>query len=83
MLLAPWVEMARVPPPVPASHPQAHTPAASCRSYSPEQLYAVVANVSDYNQFVPWCQKSTVLVSSDPTYMEAEMEVGFQVFVER
>lgn len=56
---------------------------ASARRYSPDQLYAVVSNVDQYHQFVPWCQRSTVLRRQGPTYMEAEMEVGFQMFVER
>lgn len=52
--------------------------------YSPEQMFAVVSNVEDYSEFVPWCQTSTVLYNSeDGTYLEAELEVGFQVFVER
>ena len=52
--------------------------------YSPEQMFAVVSNVENYSEFVPWCQTSTVLYKSeDGTYLEAELEVGFQVFVER
>ena len=47
-------------------------------------MYAVVARVEDYNQFVPWCVGSTVLrTRPDGSYLEAELEVGFQVFVER
>lgn len=33
--------------------------------------------------FVPWCERSTVLQKRDDSYMEAELEVGFKVFVER
>lgn len=59
----------------------------SCRMcvdrYSAEQLYDVVSNVGEYEQFVPWCERSTVLERRDDTYMEAELEVGFKVFVER
>jgi hypothetical protein len=33
--------------------------------------------------FVPWCERSTVLERRDDSYMEAELEVGFKVFVER
>lgn len=52
--------------------------------YSPEQMFAVVSNVENYREFVPWCQTSTVLYTSeDGKYLEAELEVGFQVFVER
>jgi ribosome-associated toxin RatA of RatAB toxin-antitoxin module len=51
-----------------------------------EQMYEVITNVKDYQAFVPYIQKSTVLseVGKDPkTYMEAEVELGFQVFLER
>ena len=33
--------------------------------------------------FVPWCERSTVLERRDDSYIEAELEVGFKVFVER
>lgn len=43
----------------------------------------MVSNVEQYHKFVPWCQRSSVLRSNGAGYMEAEMEVGFQMFVER
>ncbi|KAK9842587.1 hypothetical protein WJX81_007573 [Elliptochloris bilobata] len=51
--------------------------------YSPEQLFTVVADVEHYHEFVPWCQRSEVLVRRDMEYIEAELEVGFKLFVER
>ena len=52
--------------------------------YSPQQMYDVVASVEHYKDFVPWCQKSTVVLkNTDATYLEAELEVGFQIFVEK
>lgn len=51
--------------------------------YSPEQLYSVVAAVDLYEDFVPWCQKSTVIWCKDNHALEAELEVGFKFFVER
>jgi coenzyme Q-binding protein COQ10 len=52
--------------------------------YSPQQMYDVVASVEHYKDFVPWCQKSTVVFRKDDnTYLEAELEVGFQIFVEK
>lgn len=52
--------------------------------YSPEQMFDVVASVEHYKDFVPWCQKSTVVLQQDDnTYLEAELEVGFQIFVEK
>ncbi|GAB4822492.1 hypothetical protein N2152v2_009538 [Parachlorella kessleri] len=50
--------------------------------YSPRQMYDVVAAVDHYHLFVPWCVRSTVTLRR-PTYLEAELEVGFQMFVER
>ncbi|GLC34372.1 hypothetical protein PLESTB_000736200 [Pleodorina starrii] len=51
--------------------------------WAPEQLYAVVSRVEDYHKFVPWCQRSTIVKPPVNNYMEAELEVGFQVLVER
>ena len=71
-------------PPAPARVPRCLRHPCTRRSWSPEQMYAVVARVEDYNQFVPWCVGSTVLrTRPDGSYLEAELEVGFQVFVER
>ena len=48
-------------------------------------MYDVVAAVEHYSAFVPWCQRSEVLLCrpGPPRFLEAELEVGFQVFVER
>ena len=54
----------------------------ACR-WTPEQLYTVVARVEDYHKFVPWCQKSRVVKPCVNNYLEAELEVGFQLLVER
>lgn len=45
-------------------------------------MYAVIAQVEHYHNFVPWCQKSRVL-KREKDYMEAELVVGFQMLVER
>lgn len=50
--------------------------------YSPEELYDVVSNVAQYQEFVPWCKESTVLSSSDKE-MKAELVVGFGYFTEK
>ncbi len=34
-------------------------------------------------EFVPWCERSMVMERQGDDYMEAELEVGFKVFVER
>lgn len=54
-----------------------------CLSYSPRQMFDVVADVEQYHLFVPWCVRSSVKLRRPPSYMEAELEVGFQMFVER
>lgn len=51
--------------------------------YSPEQLYAVVAAVDLYEDFVPWCRKSSVLCRKGEEFLEAELEIGFKFYVER
>eukprot|EP01026_Neomeris_dumetosa_P041608 TRINITY_DN3451_c0_g2_i3.p1 TRINITY_DN3451_c0_g2~~TRINITY_DN3451_c0_g2_i3.p1 ORF type:complete len:259 (-),score=10.85 TRINITY_DN3451_c0_g2_i3:1088-1864(-) len=51
--------------------------------YSPQQLFEVVSSVQNYNKFVPWCQKSVVTKQLTKQYMEAELEVGFQLFIEK
>lgn len=67
--------------PLPAALPQP-LPHTLCR-YTPEQVYDVVANVEEYKEFVPWCVRSVVLSRPGPNRMEAELEVGFQMFSER
>ena len=50
--------------------------------YSPEQLFAVVAGVDMYQDFVPWCQRSKVLWRKGSN-LDAELEIGFKFLVER
>lgn len=50
--------------------------------YSQQQMFDVVSAVEHYKDFVPWCVASRV-IKKTPTYLEAELEVGFQLFVER
>ena len=51
-------------------------------SYSPEQVFDVVADVSQYSQFLPWCRRS-VIVRNTNSGFDAELEVGFGPIVER
>ncbi|KAG6541317.1 hypothetical protein Mapa_017259 [Marchantia paleacea] len=51
--------------------------------YSPEQMYSVVAAVDLYEDFVPWCQRSTIIWHKPNEAMEAELEIGFKFFLER
>lgn len=50
--------------------------------FSPDQFFAVVADVDNYKKFVPFCVDSKVLRVIDEGTMEAEMSVGFKVNVE-
>lgn len=49
--------------------------------YTPEQLYNVVANVEQYQQFVPWCTKSRVFKGQSGDF-QAQLEIGFPPLVE-
>ncbi|KAL4657787.1 hypothetical protein GN956_G2736 [Arapaima gigas] len=51
-------------------------------SYSPEQVYDMVASVDQYEQFVPWCTKSRVVSERDGE-IRAQLEIGFPPVVER
>ena len=48
--------------------------------YSPEQFFAVVADVKNYRKFVPFCVDSRVVRVIDENTMEADMSVGFKVW---
>lgn len=50
--------------------------------YTPEQLYCVVANVDQYQQFVPWCTKSRTFKGQSGDF-HAELEIGFPPVLER
>lgn len=66
-------------------------------SHSPEHFYRVVADVSKYREFIPWCTSSDILstepireqksigqVSAEITKRQkASLTVGFQQFQER
>ncbi|KAM8825353.1 coenzyme Q-binding protein COQ10 homolog, mitochondrial [Synchiropus picturatus] len=55
-----------------------------CRTlrYTPEQLYTIVANVDQYQHFVPWCKKSHMMRRQNGN-VQAELEIGFPPVVER
>lgn len=47
-----------------------------------EQMFDIVAEVSSYKEFVPWCTHSQVF-SQRPGHCKAIIEVGFPPLVER
>ena len=49
--------------------------------YSPEQLFALVADVGKYPQFLPWCVASRVRSRTD-TVLLADLTIGFGPFRE-
>lgn len=50
--------------------------------YTPEQMFALVADVGSYDQFLPWV--TAVRIRSDSeTEMVADLIVGFNAFKER
>lgn len=50
--------------------------------YSPEQLFAVVAAVDMYQDFLPWCQRSDIIKRHSDSSFDAELEIGFKFLVE-
>ncbi|KAL2504231.1 Polyketide cyclase/dehydrase and lipid transport protein [Abeliophyllum distichum] len=50
--------------------------------YSPEQLFAVVAAVDLYEDFLPWCQRSEIIRRHPDGSFDAELEIGFKFLIE-
>ncbi|KAL8230908.1 hypothetical protein R6Q57_000686 [Mikania cordata] len=50
--------------------------------YSPEQMYAVVAAVDMYQDFLPWCRRSDIVRRHSDGSFDAELEIGFKFLVE-
>lgn len=44
--------------------------------YTPEQCFALVADVARYPEFLPWCKAARIL-SASPTAMTAELVIAF------
>lgn len=51
--------------------------------FNQHELYSVVANVDEYQQFVPWCTHSVVTQRVNDQQLIAELAVGFRFLSER
>jgi coenzyme Q-binding protein COQ10 len=54
--------------------------------YTPAQMYALVADVAKYPQFLPWCSGARIrreTPKGDSIVMEADLVISFKVFRER
>ncbi len=56
--------------------------------YSAEQIYALVADVGSYPEFLPWCAaarviSTTPLPDGEGEVMEADLVISFKVYRER
>ena len=49
--------------------------------YTPDQMFAVVADVAVYPEFLPWCKASRVYNQS-PEGFEADLVIGFRMYSE-
>ena len=50
--------------------------------YTPEQLYALVADIERYPEFLPWCVGARVR-EREPDRIVADLIIGFKMFRER
>ncbi len=50
--------------------------------YSPEQLYALVADIEKYPEFLPWCIGARIR-ERRPTEVIADLVIGFKMIRER
>ena len=54
--------------------------------YTADQMYALVADVGSYPEFLPWCAAARIRSKTDAgecTVMEADLVISFKVFRER
>ncbi|KAL4128210.1 hypothetical protein PRIC2_007203 [Phytophthora ramorum] len=50
--------------------------------FSCSEMFAVVADVAHYSEFLPFCVESRVLRSPNDNVMEAALRIGFNIFTE-
>ena len=49
--------------------------------HTPEQMFALVADVKRYPEFLPWCTACRV-INADDAKLVADMTIGFKIFRE-
>ncbi len=49
--------------------------------YTPEQMFALVADVKRYPEFLPWCVGARIISASE-TALVADLSIGFKLFRE-
>lgn len=51
--------------------------------YTPEQVFALVADVEKYPEFLPWCVACRIKQRETPTRFTADMAIGFKMVREK
>lgn len=51
--------------------------------YTPEQLYALVADVARYPEFLPWCIASRITKHEGDTVFYADLVIGYKLVREK
>lgn len=46
--------------------------------YSPKQLYDLVADIENYDQFLPWCEQAQVIEKKSDELIYAKLSIGFK-----
>lgn len=52
-------------------------------SYTPEQMFDLVADVARYQEFAPWCIASRITKREGDSVFYADLVVGYKMFRER
>ncbi len=51
--------------------------------YTPEQMFALVADVEKYPEFLPWCVACRIRTQETPASFIADLQVGFKMVREQ
>ena len=53
-------------------------------TFTKDQMFDLVADIDSYSEFLPWCNKSTILkqeANDRNTIVEADLEIGYGQFI--